>query len=609
MANVVTSSSAINPNFYSSTSATQNSLLSGNSNITSNAIPQPRRRKISVIRVHPLGLPTNISNSSMPSSVIFEQQQGCSTAPVQTTAQPPTFPTVTSANSAGTIPEAALSMEKGVSGESTSSTGNPLSPSSTTASLTKSKRLVSQSMADLPSKLSEIFRTRTNSNTSSRTKTLTSMKNLAKSCADLRQIDDANATNEEEGPSAQNSPNAVDASVPGAYSSPMESPALMSPSPTSSRFHFPATKGEKSALDMDIMERRIRHAMALEQAARSGGSTNSRTSYTIHPQLPTYRASVLGSPPTARSKFAEKNLAGRIRADSSISDSDDEGFPSAYPYHKKYTSKSAMSSPQRLSPTKMTRVTAATPGLVDDPSKLLKAKLKHTHSLSVNNLPDSLMKESKSYKRGQTYHHLLQGAQPEGKEGPVPIIKPSAKRPKDLTIPSHPSSIPSNPVSVPLPKDNVYYTIHGGMNPLTPVERSNLRRFEDCERMDCAGEVEFLDESYEDMMMEESGNSFEEGFYYPTSIPHHQQQYHNSSNYYYPFSSGGSSYNNTRRSGSPSSGYKTMGPFQFPGNYSATISSSSYSCDPLLTKYLKERERQRQQQQHLNKYYTCAVRL
>lgn len=583
---------------------------------TAQAQPQPRRRKISVIRVHPMGLPPLSSSfdSNVPptnfsiGSVIVE---GCVTAPVQTTAQAPTFPSVTPSSSAGMIPQAAQNMEKGVSGGSSSS--NPLSPpSSSSTRLTNSKRLASQSIADLPSKLSEIFKTGSSSS-GTRAKTLSSMKTLAKSCADLRQIDDARE-DEEAVNSVQASPKTTASNPPDQFMSPMNSPSIMSPSCTSSKFNFPTTKNGKGPLDIDIMEKRIKQAMLLQQGALRGGINHV---HTIHPQLPTYRASVLGSPPLSRSKTiseyyrTERNLGRRSRADSSISDSDDEGFPAAYPYHK-YSSKSAMSSPQRLSPTKLTRVT--TPGLVDDPSKLLKTKLKHMHSFSVSNLPDSLLKEasaaSKSHKKGQSYHHFQPGNNhsTEFKEE-TKGTNTKSKRPKDLVIPA--SS--SEPVPVPFAgsNDQVYYTVHGGLNPVPMSARSNLRRFEDCERIDCAGDAEFLDESYEDMLMEEGGNSFEEGFYYPHNSHFHQQQqqHPNTSSFYYPFSSGGSSYNNTRRSGSPSSGYKTMGPYHFPSNYAATISSSSYNGDPVLVKYLKERERQRQQQQLSNsKHYSYAVR-
>lgn len=604
MANITPSNPAINP------------ILHGNNNFTTATAQEQRttrRRKISVIRVHPLGMPSLSSSfdGNVPptnfsiGSVIIE---GCATAPVQTTAQAPTFPGVTSSSSAGTIPHAAQNMEKGVSGGSSSS--NPLSPpSSSSTRLTNSKRLTSQSIADLPSKLSEIFKTGASSS-GIRAKTLTSMKTLAKSCADLRQIDDAR-DDEEAANSIQASPKTTASNPPDKFMSPMNSPSIMSPSCTSTKFNFPNSKSGK---DIEIMEKRIKQAMLKQQGALRGGINHV---HTIHPQLPTYRASVLGSPPLTRSKTiseyyrTERNLPGRrSRADSSISDSEDEGFAAAYPYHK-YSSKSAMSSPQRLSPTKLTRVT--TPGLVDDPSKLLKTKLKHMHSFSVSNLPDSLMKEaaaaSKSHKKGQSYHHFQHGNNynTEFKEEAKGTTTKS-KRPKDLVIPT--SS--SEPVPVPFASSNdqVYYTVHGGVNPMLPMSaRSNLRRFEDCERIDCAGDAEFLDESYEDMLMEEGGNSFEEGFYYPHNSHFHQQQQHPNTSFYYPFSSGGSSYNNTRRSGSPSSGYKTMGPFHFPSNYSATIGSSSYNGDPVLVKYLKERERQKQQQQLSNsKHYSYAVR-
>lgn len=589
-------------------------MISGTQNNTT--MQSPRRRKISVIRVHPLGIPVSVTTSSntvatMPfnSSIIYEQQQNtCSTAPVQSTPQPPSFPAVTPSSSAGAISQTA---------PQTPVTGSPFSPDSQTIAsnpcpLKSSKRVVSQSIADLPSMLSQIFKKGSSiSSEAFKCKPLSSMKTLAKSCADLRQIDDASGATEEDENQAsiQNSPMTTSSNLANKFVSPLDSPVGLSPSSTTAnKFNFSAGKPGKSPLDMEIMERRIKHAMALQTQSQGSSKSSSSTSFTIHPHLPTYRASVLGSPPLARTKLSdlyrpEKISPGRrSRADSSISDSEDEGFPLTHSFLK-YSSKSAINTPQRLSPTKLTRVT--TPGLVDDPSRLLKAKLKHTHSLSVSNLPDSLMKESRSQKKGQT-NPLVHGL-PTNKEEST--AKAQAKRPKDLPIHST-SSFTSDPHSVPLSKDHVYHTIHGCVNPMAPMSRSNLRRFEDCDRMDCAGDAELLDESYEDMLIEE-GNSFEEGFYYPANHQYYQQQLSHGP-YFYPFGSaggsGGSSYNNTRRSGSPSSGYKTMGPYHFSNNYAATISSSSHNCDPVLVKYLKEREKQRQLQQHFNKFHSCAVR-
>lgn len=658
------------PTYSSSPTSTSNNSLHnatmmtyGNNNASVIVPPHQRRRKISVIRVlpttnnsyayatatpttssplaggvqifeqsyqplQPLTPTTSATNvptpltSQLPPHHVYNHLEGSSTAPVQIYAQPPSFPTVTASNIAGTISSTTPShateqLDKATSGGS--STTNP-APSSPT--LKASTKFTSQSVADLPSRLSEIFKSGSSNNAKNSSpvkkdmgqslSSLTSMKLLAKSCADLRSIDDVDEEDKETKSAGTTSKDARGGSLSATgtrLQSPTNSP-LLSPS---NKFHFPTTPssfstpgvgaeggGSRNPLELAIMEKRVKQALMKSSGRKSpskpstiGHSASGGTSFTIPPQAIPYRASVLGSPPLTRaSKFiasasdifhnshSRSSQGGsgqrsRSRADSSISDSEDEGFPT-----QKY-SKSAVTSP-RLSPTKMRPAGGPVPGgvFVDDPSSLLKAKLKHTHSLS--NLPDTLMKESRKERRAKV-------------EDPV---SPTKSRVKDV-FPGPLKLPPSEPV--PMPKESVYYTVHGGLNNLFGSARA-LRRFDDSDRIDCDGDL--LDESYEDMLeQQESGNSFEEGFCYPLT---NQQQH--GQHFYYPFTSSGgsgSSYHNSRRSGSPSSGYKTMGPFPFPTNHYATISSNT---DPTLAKYLIEKERLRQQQYQYNKYYGFVVR-
>ncbi|ODM96408.1 hypothetical protein Ocin01_10278, partial [Orchesella cincta] len=610
------------------------SYLQSSSAHTNNTNVSPRRRKISVIRVHPI-MPAGpvilehyqnqfVSNNPEKSA---NPSVGCYSAPVQQNA-PPGFP-----NSTLPLSSPTTSTTTGLTKLTTPShtLGNPNSDpqSPTLNSLSSSKRLTSQSIADLPSKLSEIFKSSTKETIKARP--LSSMKTLAKSCADLRRIDDTDEatgsgseSTTKDGQSAGNtvlspdSPASINSPLMFSYpNTPTDSPAI--------RGNFSSVK---NPLDMDLIEQRFTQV-------GTAGNEKIRNSYhnTVHPRLPT-RASVLGSPPIARSKFLSggygpsefssefirEKILRRQRPDSSISDSEDEGFYPALNINtlSSMKAKSARSSPQRLSPTKMRPIAPGVNFLADDPSRLLKAKLKHTHSLS--NLPDTLMKES-----------ARRGWKTQGQSEETPLTRmttiTSGNNASISTTPSKSSSAASASVHSKRPKDlafqpttsqpndNVYYTVHSGVNPLfygpsasafkkeyqygggvggissssssgpsRPLRRQSERDGADgC--IDC--DVDILDESFEDML---EGNSFEE------SCNMYPQQF---GNYYYPFGSGsGSSYNNTRRSGSPSSGYKTMGPYNY-----ATISSYPNS-DPHLVKYLREREKNRLlQQQQPYKYY------
>jgi len=246
-----------------------------------------RRRKISVIRAH---------HPFSPSSSIESERHFLSAEP-----SPPTSPQV-------------KGMEMG-------------NRTASFSSLLSTKEDMSRSIADLPSRLNEIF------SMPFKERNLKSMKSLARSCADLRRCDESS-------PEPQ----------PKSPISPLASP-------------FPSTRR-----NVDFQKP---HRFPPDYFK---DYRDEKEHYqTIHPLLPNKLSPC--SPPSGRPNY----LAMRPslpKVDNSISDSEDETYGI---YGTKGCYKPP--SPTRKSGQKTRMMGSSSGRLTDDPVLLLKAKLKETHSL------------------------------------------------------------------------------------------------------------------------------------------------------------------------------------------------------------------------------------
>jgi hypothetical protein len=366
----------------------------------------------------------------------------------------------------------------------------------------------SQSIADLPSALKEIF----SQNVISTRERLKSMKPLTKSCADLRNV------------------NLDEFSEPTLPQQPAPSTAL--PSIGQNPFEFGL--GFKAVRP---------HQLPSEYL--SGGATQGRLQYkTIH-SIPQTGGGGRSRVPLSRAESDPKRPG-------SVSDnSDDESYGSLlkHSYHK------PQKSPTRPAPRTNTWFS-------EDPSLILKAKLKHAHSLT--NLPEVVQNEQSAFNFNPQLPHLS---------------NMSSSR-----ILSQVYSTFSATGGRPIPSDSVYHTIHAGSNPTTtrfarprppplplsytgpghsppelPPSASTFQKRNAGEK-----ELELLEGTNSAVLLEEELEpSSQELLQYSSVAP----------------------CPSTLRSGSPSSGYRTMGPVG-PYPY-ATISTHT---DPSLAQYIKDRD-------------------
>lgn len=487
----------------------------------------PRRRKISVIqRPHALQLQLAVDNRKNDESNITggNDDNNDSTKPTPDQQAPPDMSSTTTS----APPTSQITDDDGFPSAKRSGSFSSLL-------LEQSKRRNAAS-SDLPSKLCEIFA----SGAYRRPQNLTAMKSLTKSCADLRRTDSSSSPSLPTSPLSKAPPASQFISVPTSSSS---SPSKGEPSivSTSAPDRYPKLYPlSPDYLEEDDILLEKQHYQTIHCCATMSSSPNRSSLMSPPPRRrhnvfqPSNRPSPLLSRKSNETQYVAKN------DQSSMSDSDDEYFQ-----HQLKVS------PIKTSPTKPPVLPSS--ALRDDPTLLLKTKLKQTHSLV--NLPANVQKEAASVNK------LLS-----------PPQQPSTPSTANFGLGSGPWI------------DPVYHTVHGLASPsrsgggsagnfgpfgkqYSSHNNSNSSRMMTMmPMMNSEWEYDFDGTGGIDEGCYDGDYNADPGF---RGFPGYGTYYNNN--------------NNSRRAGSPSgssSGYKTMYP------------STAYN-DPGLMKFLKERDRER----------------
>ncbi|CAG7836898.1 unnamed protein product [Allacma fusca] len=434
----------------------------------------------------------------------------------------------------------------------------------------------SQSVADLPSALNEIFskqqqqQQHQQQSQQERSSSLQRMKSLAKSCADLRHMGSDDSMTSFDYGDADNDLQLLHHQHPGnkPHMIPMTADIPLQRASHQRSCNLNTFDQQFSAMVINSAKPPRPHKLPQEYLSSNipVGKLQYQTIHSIPERRSTRKSTkhLVQNAPRVSPNSIPTTLPSSYIKSSSISDSDEE-FLFAKSNKIPPQCPSNNSSSARVSPTKPM---IPRPAHFDDPGRLLKAKLRHTHSLS--NLPEVLLNES--FKRSQLNFMS-------------PTAASSGKR-----VPHNTSATPigMNTQGGNVERsqyESVYHTVHGGNTKYGSSPPVGDNNYSNLSRKDLSNIMYMNDPAeMDDYVLEELDD--EELYGEPYSdreagVGMHQL---NSSTVNYQTQS-------SWRSGSPSSsGYKTMGPYNY-----ATISTAS---DPGLAKFFRERRQQQQQQMY-----------